>query len=126
MLPHFGIYLSVSFGRVPNNLVLRQPKGEFIVVHSNRTIAKAPYWGDAGRNYVAWMTTYQEFITVGTLILMIGIALMSSRTWEKQVILGALYLGLNGIYMPCTLKPVTGGLWHWILRLIEILKKNTV
>ncbi|KAJ6004185.1 hypothetical protein N7499_000255 [Penicillium canescens] len=45
---------------------------------------------------------------------------MSNCSWEMQVILGASYLVMNGIYMLCALTPAVSRLWHWNLGSLNI------
>jgi hypothetical protein len=109
----------------PSDIVIRTREGAFIVVHCDIEVYRVLYSGEAKCDYVVGTTSYQLLISVGTLFLMVGIVMMSNCSWDMQVILGASYLVMNGIYMFCAMTPAVSRLWHWNLRSIKIVEKTT-
>ncbi|RMZ38442.1 hypothetical protein AFCA_000419 [Aspergillus flavus] len=110
----------------PGDLVLRTREGAFIVVHCKEAVARLLYTGEVKCAYVAGAKLYRILIYVGTLLLMLGIVLMSNCSWTMQVTLGASYLALNVIYMFCALTPAVSRTWHWNMRLVRVLDKSTI
>lgn len=105
-------------------MVLSTREGAFIVVHCPWVITRLLYTEGATCNYVFGGTAYQILVSVGTLLLMFGIVMMSNCSWTMQVILGTSYLFLNGIYMFCALIPAVSRFWHWDLPLFDIATKT--
>ncbi|PLB37516.1 uncharacterized protein BDW47DRAFT_131983 [Aspergillus candidus] len=106
------------------DIVLRTREGAFVVVHCTEEVARLLYTAPLGCDYVAGGTTFQILISVGTLLLMVGIVVMSNCSWTMQVVLGASYLALNALYMVCALTPAVSQYWHWDLSLFEIVMQR--
>lgn len=109
------------------DVVLRSQEGAWVVVHCNEEVARMLYYNDSGNcDYAMGGMSYQIFISLGTLMLMVGIVTMSNASWILQVVLGATYLALNGIYMICALVPAFSRFWHWDLSpfVIEVVARS--
>lgn len=112
--------LSRLGAHIQGDLVLKTREGAFIVVHCTDQVARLLYKSPLACDYVAGGTAFQILISVGTLLLMVGIVVMSNCSWTMQVALGASYLALNAIYMVCALTPAVSQYWHWDLSMFDI------
>ncbi|PLN85651.1 hypothetical protein BDW42DRAFT_202059 [Aspergillus taichungensis] len=109
---------------IQGDLVLRTREGAFIVVHCTEEVARLLYKSPLACDYVAGGTAFQILISMGTLLLMVGIVVMSNCSWTMQVVLGASYLALNALYMVCALTPAVSQYWHWDLSMFEIVMQK--
>ncbi|PYI02760.1 hypothetical protein BO78DRAFT_213449 [Aspergillus sclerotiicarbonarius CBS 121057] len=118
---------SPSAAVTPGDFIFATHEGAFIVVKCTGEVLRALYTSEARCDYVIGGTAYLTLISMGTLLLMMGIVMMSNCSWDMQVILGASYLVLNGLYMLYALTPAVNNRdLHWDLSMFDIKCTTTL
>jgi len=83
----------------PGDVVIRYPKGAFLVVECNEDVARQLYFAPETINYfVKRPVKYRMMSLVGTLMLMAGVVCLGNATNILQITFGAAYMMLNAAY----------------------------
>lgn len=92
--------------KVPEgDVVIRTREGAFILIECTEEVARELYAGTEECNYRVGAKTYQVFMGIGTFLLMVSVILLGNCKWVTQVIIGASYVFLNGMYWIMGLLP---------------------
>lgn len=92
--------------KVPQgDVVIRTREGAFILIECTEEVARELYAGTEECNYRVGAKTYQVLMGMGTFLLMVSVILMGNCKWVTQVMIGASYVFLNGMYWIMGLLP---------------------
>ncbi|KAK3081598.1 hypothetical protein LTS18_004990 [Coniosporium uncinatum] len=102
----------------PGDVVIRYPKGAFLVVECSEDVARQLYFAPETINYfVKKPLKYRMMSLVGTLMLMAGVVCLGNATNILQITFGAAYMMLNAAYwVVAALDPKE----HWDLSGFDI------
>lgn len=107
----------------PGDVVIRSRNGAFLIIHCSEEIARELYIGAEECSYWVGDRPFQVLMGVGTLLLMIAVALLSNCTWVMQLVLGMSYIILNALYWGAALLPPR---WHWSLDRYDMMFKPQI
>ncbi len=98
----------------PGDVVVRMRNGAFVVVRCTEAVARELYFGGAAECAYALAAPrhFHALVAAGTLLLMLGVALLGNCRPRMQLALGSAYIGLNALYLGAALLPPR---WHWRL-----------
>ncbi|KAK8131584.1 hypothetical protein PG984_008022 [Apiospora sp. TS-2023a] len=92
--------------KVPaGDVVIRTREGAFILIECTEEVARELYAGTEECTYRVGAKTYQVLMGIGTFLLMVGVILLGNCKWVTQVMIGASYVFLNGMYWIMGLLP---------------------
>lgn len=101
----------------PGDMVIRTRNAAFLIIHCPEDIARELYIGAETCAYSVRNRLFQVLMGLGTLLLMMAVALMSNCTWDMQLALGISYILLNALYWGAAMLPAD---WHWNLDRYEL------
>ncbi|KAK8069023.1 hypothetical protein PG994_005639 [Apiospora phragmitis] len=87
------------------DVVIRTREGAFILIECTEEVARELYAGTEECNYRVGPKTYQVLMGIGTFLLMVSVILLGNCKWVTQVMIGASYVVLNGLYWIMGLLP---------------------
>lgn len=87
------------------DVVIRTREGAFILIECTEEVARELYAGTEECNYRVGPKTYQILMGIGTFLLMVSVILLGNCKWITQVMIGASYVLLNGLYWIMGLLP---------------------
>ncbi|KAF2398679.1 hypothetical protein EJ06DRAFT_531776 [Trichodelitschia bisporula] len=83
----------------PGNLVIRYPKGNFLVIECDENVARELFFAPENINYrIASPWKYRMVSLVGTLMLMFGVIFLGNATTWMQVGFAVAFMLLNAAY----------------------------
>ncbi|KAK7942679.1 uncharacterized protein PG986_011792 [Apiospora aurea] len=92
--------------KVPKgDVVIRTREGAFILIECTEEVARELYAGTEECNYRVGAKAYQVLMGIGTFLLMVSVILLGNCKWVTQVLIGASYVILNGLYWIMGLLP---------------------
>ncbi|KAK8044585.1 hypothetical protein PG993_004609 [Apiospora rasikravindrae] len=92
--------------KVPKgDVVIRTREGAFILIECTEEVARELYAGTEDCNYRVGAKAYQVLMGIGTFLLMVSVILLGNCKWVTQVLIGASYVLLNGLYWIMGLLP---------------------
>lgn len=108
----------------PGDVVVRYPKGSFLVVQCSEDVARELYFAPENVYYLVespWM--YRLMSLGGTLMLMMGIVALGNAENLTQIIFAGCYMVLNAAYwLVAALPPKV----HWDLSMYKLKKQRLV
>lgn len=107
----------------PGDVVIRSRNGAFLIIHCAEEIARELYIGAEECSYWVGNRLFQVLMGLGTLLLMVAVALLSNCTWIMQLALSMSYIILNALYWAAALLPSS---WHWNLDRYDVMFKPEV
>ncbi|KAK8120637.1 hypothetical protein PG999_004757 [Apiospora kogelbergensis] len=94
------------------DVVIRTREGAFILIECTEEVARELYAGTEECNYRVGPKMYRLLMGIGTFLLMVSVILLGNCKWHTQVMIGASYVVLNGMYWIMGLLPRG---WFWDL-----------
>lgn len=92
--------------RVPNGtVVIRTREGAFLVVKCSEEVARELYNGTEECRYFVGDRVYRALVGLGTFLLMVSVVLLGNCNWTMQLVIGASYILLNGLFWLVALMP---------------------
>lgn len=92
--------------RVPNGtVVIRTREGAFVVVKCSEEVARELYNGTEECRYFVGDRGYRALVGLGTFLLMVSVVLLGNCNWTMQLVIGASYILLNGLFWLVALMP---------------------
>ncbi|QPH10961.1 hypothetical protein C2857_002493 [Epichloe festucae Fl1] len=76
-----------------------------VLVRCSEEVARELYSGTEECEYYVGGNTYRALMALGTMLLMLSVALLGNCTWELKVFIGASYILLNGLYWGLGMMP---------------------
>lgn len=102
---------------MPDPVFDRTRNAAFLIIHCPEDIARELYIGSETCAYSVRNRLFQVLMGLGTLLLMMAVALMSNCTWDMQLALGISYILLNALYWGAAMLPAD---WNWNLDRYEL------
>jgi hypothetical protein len=103
----------------PGDVVIRYPKGSFLVVSCSEDIARELYFAPEGLKYfIARPWKYRMISLVGTIMLMFGVIFLGNASIYLQIAFAASYMVLNAAYWIVAALPQKT---HWDMSCFEVL-----
>ncbi|KAF2432476.1 hypothetical protein EJ08DRAFT_669487 [Tothia fuscella] len=102
----------------PGDVVIRYPKGSFLVVSCSEDIARELYFAPEGLKY--WIATpwkYRMISLVGTILLMFGVIFLGNADTYLQIAFAGSYMVLNAAYWIVAALPQKS---HWDMDCFEV------
>lgn len=106
------------------DVVVRHPKGSFLVVQCTEDVARELYFAPENVYYLIespWV--YRLMSLIGTLMLMLGIVALGNADNIQQIIFAASYMTLNAAYWLVAALPAR---LHWDLSMYKIRKQKLI
>jgi hypothetical protein len=102
----------------PGDVVIRYPKGSFLIVRCHEDVARELYFAPENLHYlVATPWKYRMISLVGTILLMLGVIFLGNAgTWLQIGFAGA-YMILNAAYWVVAALPQR---YHWDMSCFEV------
>ncbi|KAK0629111.1 hypothetical protein B0T17DRAFT_614934 [Bombardia bombarda] len=88
----------------PGDVVIRTREGAFIIVKCTEEVARELYSGTEECQYVSTLY-HRAFMGLGMVLLMVSVVLLGNCEWNSQVLIGASYILLNGLYWVIGMLP---------------------
>ncbi|KAF1815201.1 hypothetical protein P152DRAFT_471822 [Eremomyces bilateralis CBS 781.70] len=102
----------------PGNVVIRYPKGSFLVVECDEDVARELYFAPENIEYlVTHPWKYRIMSLIGTLMLMMGVVCLANADIYQQIAFGSAYIVLNAAYWIVAALPAKV---HWDLTCFEV------
>jgi hypothetical protein len=102
----------------PGDVVIRYPKGSFLVVRCHEDVARELYFAPENLHYlVATPWKYRMISLVGTIVLMFGVIFLGNAGTYLQVEFAGAYMILNAAYWIVAALPQRT---HWDMRCFEV------
>lgn len=108
----------------PGDVVIRYPKGSFLVVSCSEDIARELYFAPEGlKYYVARPWKYRMISLVGTILLMFGVIFLGNADTYLQIAFAGSYMVLNAAYWIIAALPQK---LHWDMSCFEVKPQTFV
>lgn len=102
----------------PGDVVIRYPKGSFLVVQCNEDVARELYFAPENMYYlVSHSWKYRMISLVGTFLLMASVVCLSNASTYLQIGFAAAYMFLNAAYWIVAALPAKV---HWDMSCYEV------
>lgn len=103
----------------PGNVVIRYPRGNFLVVQCHEDVARELYFAPENIKYlISHSWEYRIISLVGTFLLMVGVICLSNASTILQISFAAAYMILNAAYWVVAALPSE---MHWDMSCFEVL-----
>ena len=102
----------VKIGKVPRgDVVIRYPKGSFLIVRCDEDVARELYFAPESINYLlSHAPAYRILSLVGTMMLMGGVICLANAQIQVQIAWAGAYMSLGASYWIAAALP---GKMHW-------------
>ncbi|CAD6591519.1 MAG: hypothetical protein ASARMPREDX12_005203 [Alectoria sarmentosa] len=104
-----------------DDIVIKYPKGAFLIVRCDENTARELYWHPEECEYLVGNTTYRLVSLLGTITLMFGVICLGNSTLELQIAFAAAYMILNAAYWAVAALPPQ---WHWDLSCYDVERRD--
>lgn len=113
----------ISNGSVPRgDVVIRYPKGNFLVVECTEEVARELYFAPEAIDYlITHPPVYRIMSLVGTMAIMIGVIALANAQIQLQLAFAASYILLNAAYWMVAALPSKV---HWDVSCFRIVKQK--
>lgn len=102
----------------PGDVVIRYPKGSFLIVQCDEDVARELYFAPETINYlVSRPPIYRLISLVGTMMLMFGVISLANADNKLQVAFAGCYMALNAAYWVVAAVPAK---LHWDTSLFRV------
>jgi hypothetical protein len=102
----------------PGDVVIRYPKGSFLVVRCHEDVARELYFAPENLHYlVATPWKYRMISLVGTILLMFGVIFLGNAGTYLQIAFAGAYMILNAAYWIVAALPQR---YHWDMSCFEV------
>lgn len=106
----------------PGDVVIRYPKGSFLVVQCNEDVARELYFAPENIDYlVSHSWKYRMISLVGTFMLMVGVVTLGNASTYLQFGFAGAYMTLNAAYWVVAALPSKV---HWDLSCFQVLDQK--
>jgi hypothetical protein len=103
----------------PGNVVIRYPKGSFLVIQCHEDVARELYFAPESIDYlIAQSWKYRMISLVGTFLLMVGVIALSNASTYLQIGFAGSYMFLNASYWVVAALPAKV---HWDMSCFEVI-----
>lgn len=106
----------------PGDVVMRYPKGNFVVVRCSEDVARELYFAPEEIEYLVehpWK--YRMIALVGTILLMFGVIFLGNAGTNTQVAYAASFMVLNAAYWIVAALPQR---YHWDMDCFEVIPQT--
>jgi hypothetical protein len=103
----------------PGDVILRYPKGSFVVVRCSEDVARELFFAPEGIEYnIETQWKYRMIALVGSLLLMFGVIFLGNAGTNSQVAFAVSYMILNAAYWIIAALPKR---FHWDTSAFEVI-----